>query len=78
MGTLDIRLRVQARTGVDASLGRIYADLGALEDARLLVSRQVAGGPERGGRPDRLWRLPTQAPDPARATLVRPEPRQRD
>lgn len=53
---VPIRQAVSAMLGRDVSIGSVYATLGQLEDAGLVVSYEDEATPERGGRYKRYWR----------------------
>ena len=48
---------VPLRERLDCSFGALYVALGRLEENGQIVSRSAQGGPERGGRIKRYWRV---------------------
>ena len=51
----DIARELETRAGRTVSRGALYTSLDRLEDKGLLRWKAVAGGPERGGLPRRLY-----------------------
>jgi len=51
----DIARELETRAGRAVSRGALYTSLDRLEDKGLLRWKPVAGGPERGGLPRRLY-----------------------
>ena len=54
---MTVRRALEDRTGRDVSLGAVYSTLDRLETKGYVTSKATAGGPDRGGRAKRFFRL---------------------
>lgn len=57
---MTIRREIHARTGRDVAIGAVYTTLDRLEKKGWVSSSEAAGGPERGGRPKRMFHPTTR------------------
>lgn len=56
---MTVRREIEERTGRECAIGAVYATLDRLESKRLVRSREVAAGEDRGGRPRRIYQVTT-------------------
>ena len=54
---MTVRRALEDRTGRDVSLGAVYSTLDRLETKGYVTSKATAGGPDRGGRAKRFFKL---------------------
>ncbi len=54
---VTLRREIEHRAGKNISLGWVYATCDRLEEDGFIESRTEPGGPERGGRPKKVWRV---------------------
>lgn len=52
-----IRRELADELNKDVSIGAVYTTLSRLEEKGLVKGKSAAGGPERGGRPKRVFRV---------------------
>jgi DNA-binding PadR family transcriptional regulator len=52
---MTVRRELEMRLGQPVSLGAVYTTIERLENKGYLISREATGGPEREGRPRRLF-----------------------
>jgi len=54
---VSLRQEIERRTKTSISLGWLYSTCDRLEEDGFIESYKEPGGPERGGRPKKIWRV---------------------
>ena len=67
---MTVRREIERRTGREVSLGAVYATLDRLEEKGYVRSSSAAGGPERGGRARRFFRVQASGVRVLRSSIV--------
>lgn len=67
---VPVRDEIQTRTGRTVARGAVYMTLDRLVAKGYLIERSADGGPERGGRPRRLFAVTARGAEAARGAVL--------
>ena len=67
---VPVRAEIETRTGRTVARGAVYMTLDRLVAKGYLTERVAGGGPERGGRPRRLFAVTARGADATREAVL--------